>query len=839
MDVVSRCPLPALGFVWLSRAGTSAETVIVKATFVLRPGLSALSPSQDAVNEYDNHWNDDRSRSVFAPSDRVPFKPEADVMLVGHAFAPGAKPARSVMARLTVGPLDKSVEAFCDRKLRQQDGQMLEGPALAKMPLRWERAAGGPETDNPVGMRFDGPPDMYGMLAVPNLQPPGVFVSHPTDRFASVCFAPIAAGWPSRLRSLGRLASVFPAPGWESQPLPEDLDYAYFQSAPADQRVPEIRANERLVLENLHPDHPRLVTSLPGLKPRAVVERATGEVEEVALVADTLWIDTDRGICTVVWRGRIGLRHPSEVGRITVTIEGGAGASEEIEELSLDEVSEPHADDAAAMTLVPLSEPNAGPGRTMPFASTDGPIPPSTATPGATAFNPGGLDELRAMEPPPAPSNSATETIFLSSVPQDISGTPPFAPLPPTAPPPAPLPPPMVPPPPMMSRLGGGEPIAPAMSTSPWSGGKRDIPAPPPGSFDLPKPVEALPPKATPPADTTPAVVDEGAAKRGWKPVGASSGNGSKGPALVVNAVLGGAAAASDAALAAGAKKDGSEAIRKVAATPLLAPPKAVIELLWYEAAAMPRIRKQAGWKEVFGQIKGKAFEDELSGDSPPEKRQEARDRRDVAGLLARGEVTDLMALEDALESAVTEDGTLVPPLVLLAGDLDFPFDEVETLKATMAALSPIATGDKALKDALATADELLKTPWSKGAGGIAEGLTNKLKEVFSQGNRMLPARYVEGHTERMLLEQRAYQKRTVLGKVYIRSLLFAGRGGSGKGSGFPVYLPESLSQELPSFQRFSVRMIGEVRGKVDQYEAQEVAVRGVALGRTGRGGRV
>ncbi|WP_437628023.1 DUF2169 domain-containing protein [Sorangium sp. So ce1151] len=49
-------------------------------------------------------------------------------------------------------------------------------------------------------------------------------------------------------------------------------------------------------LENLHPEHPRLVTSLPGLRPRALAERASGGQEELALLCDTLWIDADRGL---------------------------------------------------------------------------------------------------------------------------------------------------------------------------------------------------------------------------------------------------------------------------------------------------------------------------------------------------------------------------------------------------------------------------------------------------------------------------------------------------------------------------------------------------------------
>ncbi|HLM68953.1 MAG TPA: DUF2169 domain-containing protein, partial [Longimicrobium sp.] len=308
MDVVSLGPLQVGGFVWQSQSGAHAQTVVAKATFALAPGECGLAPEQEALNEADNHWNDDPARSVYSPSDRAPLKARADVVLVGHAFAPGQQPVRSLMTRMVVGSIDKSIEVWCERGYRVHGGQLLEGPRFVKMPLRWERAAGGPETFNPVGMRFDAAPDQYGMVAIPNLQPPGTYISRAGETFTPVGYGPIAASWPERAMKLGRSAGRFLESAWQGERLPEDLEPAYFNVAPPDQQAEELRANERIVLENLHPEHPRLVTSLPGLKPWALVERASGMREGVTLVADTLWIDTDRGICTLVWRGRLWLR---------------------------------------------------------------------------------------------------------------------------------------------------------------------------------------------------------------------------------------------------------------------------------------------------------------------------------------------------------------------------------------------------------------------------------------------------------------------------------------------------------------------------------------------------
>jgi hypothetical protein len=322
MEVVSLCALRASGFEWQPGAGTYALTAICKATFELHPNECALAPEQEDPSDTDTFWNDDPRRSVVVPSDRAPYKPRADVVLVGHAYAPNREPARAIMTRLLVGEIDKSIEVWCDRGFRTHAGQLLEGQRQSKMLLTWERAAGGPETNNPVGMRFDATPDRFGVVAIPNLQPPGAHFGQWGDTFAPVGYGPVAPHWPARTQKLYRSAGSFAAQGWEQRPLPDSFDYGYFNVAPPDQQVTELRPNERIVLENLHPQHERIVTNLPGVRPRAVADRATGEREEIALKADTLWFDTDRGICTVVWRGLVHLRHPREAGRVAFWVDG-------------------------------------------------------------------------------------------------------------------------------------------------------------------------------------------------------------------------------------------------------------------------------------------------------------------------------------------------------------------------------------------------------------------------------------------------------------------------------------------------------------------------------------
>ena len=70
------------------------------------------------------------------------------------------------------------------------------------------------------------------------------------------------------------------------------------------------------------------------------------------------------------------------------------------------------------------------------------------------------------------------------------------------------------------------------------------------------------------------------------------------------------------------------------------------------------------------------------------------------------------------------------------------------------------------------SAKEFLKTPGLSSAPAVSEGLTTRIKEAFGQGRRNVPAGYVDTQTERVLLEQRHYQKRAVLGEKHLRALL-------------------------------------------------------------------
>jgi hypothetical protein len=256
--------------------------------------------------------------------------------------------------------------------------------------------------------------------------------------------------------------------------------------------------------------------------------------------------------------------------------------------------------------------------------------------------------------------------------------------------------------------------------------------------------------------------------------------------------------------------------------------PSEAIQLLWYDPECLPRIRRVPRWQQLLREMSDKPLDADLDDPALAADPMELEDRREVFELLAVAEPADAQGVEQTLSSAIRPDGKFLPQLNLLAGELQLPFDELETLKATVTTAAPLVGQDESLKLTVEVAKEFLRTPGLLSSAATAEGLTNRIKESFGAGRRMVPAGYLEQQVERVLLEKRAYSRREVFGARHLRGLLHQG----GSSTPVPTYLPESLANKLPMFQRFKVRMVVEVDFTVDQYEAHQAALKTVAIAR-------
>ncbi len=115
----------------------------------------------------------------------------------------------------------------------------------------------------------------------------------------------------------------------------------------------------------------------------------------------------------------------------------------------------------------------------------------------------------------------------------------------------------------------------------------------------------------------------------------------------------------------------------------------------------------------------------------------------------------------------------------------------------------------------------------------MADGLASRLRDAFNQGKRAVQPGYVDAQTERALVEQRAYQKRTVLGERRLRALVHLGAdGAASKPAPLVAYLAEAAGPRLPMHPRFKARIIARAHPPLDPYETSPVAFEVLALAR-------
>jgi len=309
VDIFCACPFAVALLGWEPAPGRRSLSVCVKATFVLVPGApSTIAPLQEPFRI--------DGASGAAP-DLVPFKPRVDVLFTGHAHAPGGAPTDSLIARARVGAFRKSLSINGDRTwVPSFDGLR---PSVAvpfrHMPLSYERAVRTGENLTGVDISQGAEPNCplanIAAIADQGGETPGL--------------APIPLAWRALRLGIGDAGLVWASrAGLVPGPPPAGFDFRLFNAAPAEQQLDDLPPGAEVILENLHPELPRLETRLPALRVKLFRRPPRSESSlEVPTRCDTLWIDTDRGLAMLLWRGAVLVEGAGDdsVGRLVVTAE--------------------------------------------------------------------------------------------------------------------------------------------------------------------------------------------------------------------------------------------------------------------------------------------------------------------------------------------------------------------------------------------------------------------------------------------------------------------------------------------------------------------------------------
>ena len=128
-------------------------------------------------------------------------------------------------------------------------------------------------------------------VQLPNLQSPVRPVLHQRDEPEPCVCGPIDLDWAGKISGSGTFDKK-----WFKQryPLPpSDFDYSVYNVAPKDQQLEGgfFVGDESICIDEMHLDHPRMRSSLPGLALRLFVAAKGGQrLREVLVRLDTVWL---------------------------------------------------------------------------------------------------------------------------------------------------------------------------------------------------------------------------------------------------------------------------------------------------------------------------------------------------------------------------------------------------------------------------------------------------------------------------------------------------------------------------------------------------------------------
>lgn len=340
-DFTNGTPFTAELFLLADADARQQVTVVAKATYAVgRGGRLELAEDQAPVRLFAEPWDDEPGSSLRYETDAVPFKPAADVVLLG-TVEPRRGRATEHDVTVRVGPLVRRARVFGDRRWTRGRSGLAIGPTepFERMPLVHERAYGGsaPAKDgeaalafaaNPIGRGFVPPgaeEDAEG-VALPNVEDPACLVATPGDRPTPAAFGFLAAHWSPRLEHLGTFDDA-----WREQRaphLPLDFDPRFWNAAPPALRVADgLRGGERVEIEGVTPDG-ALRFELPAIALVASVRLAPDQATTAAMRADTLVIDADRRRVEIVLRASFDAHERLlDLAAVDVSVAAPAGAS--------------------------------------------------------------------------------------------------------------------------------------------------------------------------------------------------------------------------------------------------------------------------------------------------------------------------------------------------------------------------------------------------------------------------------------------------------------------------------------------------------------------------------
>lgn len=301
-------PFAALAFEQVHRDGYSMAVIVARGIYALsKSGELTLAGEQKLVLA-DEYEGDPHETPLVRVGDLIPFKPKADITVIGAAYPPGGEPSARWRSGIKVADHAYLLRVHGNRVWEPtapaapaRSWRLGQAGAIGHASLDYRHAAGGPVIGDPMRGESRFNPRGGGILH-PEHTPAETRLTAPvidseeqpvTDPFAEPepqGTAPIPPFWRFRRQYAGTYDEA-----WKRHrhpQLPEDFDYRFYQTAHPKLIYPGyLRGDEPVKLAGLVPGGGRLDFDLPFVLPYAHFVWTDGRHEWARLNLDGLHLD--------------------------------------------------------------------------------------------------------------------------------------------------------------------------------------------------------------------------------------------------------------------------------------------------------------------------------------------------------------------------------------------------------------------------------------------------------------------------------------------------------------------------------------------------------------------
>jgi uncharacterized protein YjbI with pentapeptide repeats len=287
---------------------TTRDQLADSACLVVTAGLLVDSAS-GVVLPTEDSWEWITQRFAGMAFDRGLKKSVGTFAVHGKAYALTEAQGEGVAVQVQVGPRQKRLHVFAPRIWRKGLlgwSAVLDG-RLGTVPLDFEHAFGGTAySDNPDGQGYVFDEKAYADSSLAQIESADFPVRDPGDHPLPATFLPLPPQSSARTGFMGTLDEHWKArrAPW----LPLDTDPRWFNEVAQDQCHEHYWCgDETWSVSGLHPQHPHISGTLPGLRPRLFVEYCDSArpIVEAPLDLDTLWLFPDAERLLLLYRVQI------------------------------------------------------------------------------------------------------------------------------------------------------------------------------------------------------------------------------------------------------------------------------------------------------------------------------------------------------------------------------------------------------------------------------------------------------------------------------------------------------------------------------------------------------